>query len=89
MNPTEIARQIGICESALYAAFAKLGEGTLHEMKDRILFEKAKTLLLTTDMPIEQISSQLNFCSCTYFRKRFKTHFGITPREMRKNGAGL
>jgi AraC-like DNA-binding protein len=89
LSPAELARSAGVCESALYAAFAKLGEGTLHEMKERILFEKAKNLLLTTDTPIEQISSQLNFCSCTYFRKRFKKHFGLSPRDVRKSGAGL
>lgn len=89
LRPADISRQIGICESALYAAFAKLGEGTLHDMKEKILFQKAKNFLLTTDLPIEQISERLNFCSCTYFRKQFKAHFGITPREMRKNGAGL
>ncbi len=89
LRPTDIARQLGICESALYAAFAKLGEGTLHDMKEKILFQKAKNLILTTDLPIERISEQLGFCSCTYFRKRFKAHFDITPREMRKNGVGL
>ena len=89
LSPADIARQTGICESALYAAFKKLGEGTLHELKEKIIFQKAKNLLLTTDTPIEQISAQLNFCSCTYFRKRFKEHFGISPREMRKSGTGL
>lgn len=89
LSPADIARQAGICESALYAAFKKLGEETPHEMKERILFQKAKNLLLTTDTPIEQISAQLNFCSCTYFRKRFKEHFGLSPRAVRKSGAGL
>ena len=89
LYPAEIARQAGICESALYAAFAKLGEGTLHEMRERILFEKARDLLLTTDTPIERIADRLGFCTCAYFRKRFKAHFGISPREMRKSGGGL
>ncbi len=89
LSPADIARQAGICESALYAAFAKLGEGTPHDMKTRVLFRKAKDLLLTTDAKVEQISAQLGFCSCTYFRKQFKAHFGITPREMRKSGGGL
>lgn len=89
LRPTDIARRIGVCESALYAAFAKLGEGTLHDMKNKVLFGKAKELLQTTDVPIEQISDRLGFCSCAYFRKKFKEHFGITPRDMRKRGFGL
>ena len=89
LRPAEIARHAGVCESALYAAFAKLGEGSLHDLKSKVIFGKAKDLLLTTDMPIERIADQLSFCSCTYFRKKFKEHFGIAPREMRKSGGGL
>ncbi len=89
LSTAELARAAGICESALYAAFGKVGEETPHAMKTRILFEKAKDLLITTELPIEQISEKLGFCSCTYFRKRFKAHFGISPRKMRKSAASL
>ena len=89
LRPTELARALGICESALYAAFEKSCEETPHEMRERILFEKARDLLLTTDLPIEQISERLSFCSCAYFRKRFKARFGMTPREMRKKEIAL
>ena len=89
LRPAELSRALGICESALYAAFDKAAEETPHEMRERLLFEKAKDLLVTTDVPIEQIGDRLGFCSCAYFRKRFKAHFGLSPREMRKNGGGL
>lgn len=89
LSTAELARAAGICESALYAAFGKVGEETPHAMKARILFEKAKSLLITTELPIEQIAERLGFCSCTYFRKRFKAHFGLSPREMRKSGMAL
>ena len=89
LSSAELARALGLCESALYAAFEKVGKETPHEMKTRILFEKAKDLLTTTETPIEAISERLGFCSCTYFRKRFKAHFGISPREMRKGAASL
>ena len=89
LRPAELARALGICESALYAVFEKSSEETPHEMRERILFEKARDLLLTTDLPIEQIAERLSFCSCAYFRKRFKTRFGMTPREMRKKEISL
>ena len=89
LSTAEIARELGICESALYAAFQKEGEETPHGMKTRILFEKAKDLLVTTELSIEEISERLGFCSCTYFRKRFKAHFGHSPREMRKTFGAL
>ena len=85
----ELARRAEICESALYAAFEKASEETPRKMRERILFEKAKDLLLTTDLPIEAISEKLNFCSCAYFRKRFKACFGVSPREIRKSATSL
>ena len=85
LSTAELARRAGVCESALYAAFVKAAEETPHEMRERILFEKARDLLFTTDQPIEAIAERLGFCSCAYFRKRFKAHFGITPREMRRS----
>jgi AraC-like DNA-binding protein len=89
LRPVELARRAGVCESALYAAFEKASEETPHEMRERILFEKAKDLLFTTDLPIEEISERLGFCSCAYFRKRFKSRFGLSPREMRKSEPSL
>ena len=89
LRPSELARAAGVCESALYAAFEKIGEETPHGMRTRILFEKARELLLTTDLPIEHIADRLGFCSCTSFRKKFKENYGIAPREMRKTGAVL
>ena len=52
---------------------------------DQIIIEKATILLVTTDMPVEEISRQLQFSSCSYFRKIFKKHTNMTPREMRKS----
>lgn len=85
LRPAELAREAGVCESAFYAAFEKASEETPHEMRERILFEKARDLLFTTELSIEEISERLGFCSCAYFRKRFKSRFGLSPREMRKN----
>lgn len=43
------------------------------------------TLLLSTDLPISQIASQLSFNDQAYFTNMFKQYTGITPNHFRKN----
>jgi AraC-like DNA-binding protein len=57
----------------------------MHEVKKSVIMEAAKDLLVSTDQPVEEISRMLNFSSSVYFRKCFKEHFGISPRQMRKD----
>lgn len=80
----EIAKFCAVSESALYAAFQKSSDVTLNQLRNNLLLEKAKDILVTTDKPIEQVSDYMQFSSTSYFRKNFKRYFGITPTEMRK-----
>lgn len=81
---TELAKHCAVSESALYSAFQKSSDVTLNTLKSNMLLEKAKDMLITTDKPIEYISDTLCFSSVSYFRKKFKNYFSLTPREMRK-----
>ena len=81
---SELAKNCTISEAALYSAFRKSYDITLHQLKNNLLLEKAKDMLITTDKPIEYISDALQFSSTSYFRKKFKHHFNTTPKEMRK-----
>lgn len=80
---SELARNCAISEAALYSAFRKSSDITPNQLRNAILLEKAKETLITTDKPIEYISDVLEFSSPSYFRKKFKQHFKMTPREMR------
>lgn len=80
----ELARNCAVSEAALYAAFKKASDVTPNQLRNEIVLEKAKELLITTDKSVETVSECLNFSSASWFRKKFKEHFGITPKEMRK-----
>ena len=80
---SDIARHCGISESGLYAAFSRSGNITPNELRQKILAEKASELLTSTNLPVEEISSLLNFSSTSYFRKVLKKHTGKTPSEIR------
>jgi transcriptional regulator GlxA family with amidase domain len=81
----EIARLCAVSQSALYSAFKRHSAKSLGETRSQILMKKAKNVLISTDLPIEEIAENLDFSSGAYFRKCFKDYFGISPREMRKN----
>lgn len=81
---SELAKNCAISEAALYSAFHKSSDVTLNQLRNNLLLEKAKDILITTDKPIEYVSDLLRFSSASYFRKKFKQHFNMTPKEMRK-----
>lgn len=87
-HPTEsicaIAKKFAVSESGLYLTFKKYSEQTISEYRNQTVMETAENLLTSTDMPIGEISDSLGFSSDSYFRKKFKAHFGISAREMRK-----
>ncbi len=80
----ELAKNFAISESTLYSAFKKSSDITLNQLKNKILLEKAKKLIVTTDKSIEYISDLMHFSSASYFRKKFRVMFNMSPREMRK-----
>lgn len=81
---SELAKNCAISEAALYSAFHKASDVTLNQLRNNLLLEKAKDILITTDKPIEYVSDLLRFSSASYFRKKFKQYFNMTPKEMRK-----
>lgn len=80
----EIATVCSISEPYIYALFKKHTDTTPNNFRQQVLCQAAVDLLQTTNQPIEQISSKLNFSSSSYFRKVLKKHTGQTPREIRK-----
>ena len=58
--------------------FAVLGEL-------KYLTEVACQLLKTTDLPINNIATDIGFNSSKYFSTAFKQAMGVSPREYRNN----
>lgn len=50
----------------------------------RVRMEKAKHLLLSSDLKIYEITEQVGYLNTAYFIKVFKKHFGKTPQEYRE-----
>ena len=80
----ELASLCSVSESTLYSAFRESSDVTVNEYRSTVLMERAKDMLISTDMPIELISEKLCFSSPSYFRKQFRERFNASPRDMRK-----
>lgn len=52
---------------------------------ERALMQRAKVLLSTTTMPIQEIAEQLGFQNQSHFGTFFKRHEGMSPAAFRKN----
>ncbi len=48
--------------------------------------ERAKTLLMNTDYPVSVVAIDVGYDDASAFTRRFKTHFGQSPREFARKG---
>lgn len=80
----QLARLCNVSQSSLYDIFRKQLGITPNTLRQQLLCEKARELLVTTNLSVEQISSRLGFSSSSYFRKVLRKHTKRTPLQLRK-----
>lgn len=83
----ELADMIGYTKYYLSRKFkAEMGVSVTEYVKAARI-ERAKLLLSTTDLSIQEIADILRFCSRSYFGTVFLQVVGCTPTEFRQNGS--
>ncbi len=80
----DVAHAANVSESGLYAIFREVKGKTPIEVKWELQAEKARDLLATSDLSVEEIASACGVSSSGYLRKILKRVYEKTPREMRK-----
>ena len=74
----------GLSKPQFHAVF-KLATGmTLVDYLRQIRLTRAVRLLRETDRSIADIAAQVGFADQSYFDRRFRRHFGHTPRQLRE-----
>lgn len=71
--------------SALERRFNKYMAKTPKQFINEVRLEKARRLLLETDLPIAQIASETGFSDHSYFSQKFNLMFDELPSSIRKN----
>jgi two-component system response regulator YesN len=78
---SEVAEVFGLSPAYLSVLFKKNMDTGFSEYVASRKIEKAKSLLLTTDMKIYEVADATGFESAFYFSKVFKKIEGVSPRE--------
>ena len=86
-EPIELKQLAALAGYRDYYLSRKFKKETGAHVSDYIKFarvEKAKMLLITTDLPVQKIAKQLQFCSSSYFSQIFQQITGATPQQWRE-----
>ncbi|MGS2741842.1 helix-turn-helix transcriptional regulator [Sinomicrobium sp. M5D2P17] len=80
----KLAKDSGMNREKLRILFKRLFQTTLYDFYTDKRMEKAKHLLVHTDMAIEEIALVLGYKASSNFYKTFKKKYGGSPGEIRK-----
>lgn len=80
----DIYRRYPVANSALIANFKKYTRYTIVQYVGKKRMEYAAQLLATKQYSVTQISNMLNLTSVSYFTKKFKEQFGVTPSQYKR-----
>ena len=81
----DLAKKAGLSKGYFFRAFKKnFGVAPL-TYQQQLKIEAAKTLLKTTQLRCNEISSRVGFNDVYFFHRIFKKHVDMTPNQYRKN----
>ena len=86
IRAAELADLVGYSEYYLTAKFKEETGVSVAEYAKNAKVERAKVLLTTTDLSMQEIADELGFCSRNYFTHSFKEVTGVTPTRYREMG---
>ncbi|MDD4778442.1 MAG: AraC family transcriptional regulator [Fermentimonas sp.] len=86
INAKEIAENLGVSYSLFRKTFKEYTGYAPAQYFQELKLRKAKELLAETNLPIKEISYELNFSSYEYFLSFFKKRVKLTPTEYRDSG---
>lgn len=82
LSVNSIASDLGISRVQLYRKVKAVSDRNLNEIIRRARLEKAKTMLMSTNMTIAEVAFAVGFTSPSYFAKCYKDYFGKSPSEL-------
>ncbi|ALF12063.1 DNA-binding response regulator [Parageobacillus thermoglucosidasius] len=80
----EVSSFVHLNPSYFSTLFKEETNMTFSEYVTRCRLQKAKSLLITTDLTIAEIAEEVGYQTAKYFIKLFKEFEGITPYQFRK-----
>jgi len=81
----DICDKLGVSKNVLYKVFRNNLECTVGEYISEKRIEKAKELLMKTDLSLQTVSEKIGINNYTYFCKLFKKKTGVSPLKFKRN----
>jgi len=79
----DVVAHVQLSRRALEIRFQKAMNRTIHDELLRIRMERARRLLLESDLPIPKVAAGVGFSTANYFVQVFSREVGITPARFR------
>ncbi|MEP4534621.1 MAG: response regulator, partial [Cyclobacteriaceae bacterium] len=83
-NVRLISEKIGMSHSLLYKRVKQLTGKSINEFVRHIRLRKVASLLLTSDVQVNEAAYRAGFSDLKYFRKQFNQLYGMNPSEFQK-----
>jgi len=81
----DVAREVGVSVRTLHHRFKQAGNPSIQETLTRIRIQRAKEMLVDSEMSASDIASRTGFSSAEYFFTQFRRKSGMTPTAFRQN----
>ena len=81
-----VADYVGFNEKYLSTRFTKEAGTTFSAYLTDLRMQKAKNLMVSTDLRMYEISERVGYHNVEHFNRMFKKSFGVSPGDFRKNG---
>jgi AraC-like DNA-binding protein len=83
LHLSDLSSHVGYSEYYLSRKFKKETGLSISSYHKKIRIERSKLMLVTTNSPIHQIATDLNFASSSHFSEAFRKITGQTPQQYR------
>ncbi|GLU44028.1 hybrid sensor histidine kinase/response regulator transcription factor [Allomuricauda sp. NBRC 101325] len=84
MSASDLAKALGVSRTQLHRKIKSLTGKSLTQYANHIKIEKAKHMLRTSDLQVNEIAYATGFESPSYFIRLFKKEVGQTPESFKK-----
>ncbi|WP_170234864.1 AraC family transcriptional regulator [Croceicoccus sediminis] len=81
-----LAREVGVNRDKLVRRFREIYGETIHDALSERRLDEARTLLLSSDLPVSSVAHRCSYKSNASFTRAFSRRFGLAPTALRHRG---